>query len=229
MLLEPKGKLTKKAYVFLSKMLSRGELPPGSKLSERSLSEQCGVSRVPMREAIRLLIEEGALSQKSQSGTYVNALSRRDLIEIYEVREAIECQQVRASIPHMSSKDIEDLLLHVRRQHEIILQFRSSGENRLTGKTEADFLSHDFAQHVLILRRAGNRYAEKIVTSAYRRNSFFGLHSHMRDLTHIAWTWRYHKRLVDAIAEKDPDKAEFWMRQHIIRSRIDALRQFDRK
>jgi len=182
-----------------------------------------------MREAIRLLIEEGALSQKSQSGTYVNALSRQDLIDIYEVREAIECQQIRAAIAHMTASDMDELTSHVHRQHEIILRFRDSGEPILTGKEESDFLSHDFAQHLLILRRAGNRYAEKIITSAYRRNSFFGLHSHLRDLTHVSWTWRYHKRMVEAIVDKNPTMAAFWMRQHIIRSKLDALRQFDRR
>lgn len=226
---EPKGKLVKKAYAFLSRMLLRGEFPPGSKLSERALSEKCGVSRVPMREAIRLLIEEGALTQRSQSGTYVNALSRDDLIDIYEIREAIECQQVRAAIPRMTPRDRETLLHHVRSQHEIAEKFRASRQPRLVGKDESDFLSHDFAQHLLILRRAGNRFAEKIVTSAYRRNSFFGLHSHVRDLKHIAWTWRYHKRLVEAIVSGDPERAEFWMRQHIIRSKRDAIRQFDEK
>ena len=220
--------LCEKAYTYVSRLLMRGELAPGAKLSERALSEACGVSRVPMREAIRRLVEEGALFQKSQSGTYVKSLTREDLIEIYEVREAIECRQIRAAIPNMSAKDRRDFAAHANAQREIAQRFRESGEQILTGKTEQDFLAHDFAQHLLLLKRAGNRYAERIVSIAYRRNRFFGLHSHRRDLDHVAWTWRYHKRIADAILSNDPDKAEFWMRQHIIRSMKDALRQFDR-
>lgn len=219
--------LCEKAYTFVSRLLMRGELAPGAKLSERTLSLACGVSRVPMREAIRRLVEEGVLYQKSQSGTYVSALTREELIEIYEVREAIECRQIRAALPKMSEKDRRDFAAHANAQRRIAEAFRASGKSLLEGKEEQDFLHHDFAQHLLLLKRAGNRYAEKIISAAYRRNRFFGLHSHRRNLDHVAWTWRYHKRMADAVLANDADRAEFWMRQHIIRSLKDALRMFD--
>ena len=60
--------LCDKAYNHLSRMLARGVLKPDQKLSERSVSLACGVSRIPVREAIRRLVEEGVLYQKSQSG-----------------------------------------------------------------------------------------------------------------------------------------------------------------
>lgn len=180
--------LCEKAYTFVSRLLMRGELAPGAKLSERALSLACGVSRVPMREAIRRLVEEGVLYQKSQSGTYVSALTREELIEIYEVREAIECRQIRAALPKMSEKDRRDFAAHADAQRRIAEAFRASGKLLLDGKDEQDFLHHDFAQHLLLLRRAGNRYAEKIVTTAYRRNRFFGIHSHRRDETHVVRT-----------------------------------------
>ena len=111
----------------------------------------------------------------------------------------------------------------------IIRAFRASGKPILSGKQEQDFLAHDFFFHLQLLKAAGNRLAEKIVTTAYRRNRFFGLHSHKRDLNHLAWTWRYHRRMADAILANDAAAAVFWMRQHIIRSKKDALRQFDRQ
>lgn len=219
--------LSDKAYAFISQMLKCGKLTPGEKLSERTLSQACGVSRVPMREAIRRLVEEGALSQRSQSGTYVNELTRADLIEIYEVREAIECRQIRIAIHNMSHADRISFANHAAAQHDIVKKFRQSQQAILSGKDEQDFLAHDFAQHLLLLKRAKNRFAEKIISVAYRRNSFFGLHSHRRDLMHIAWTWRYHHRMAEAVLAGNPDQAEFWMRQHIIRSMKDALRNFD--
>ena len=125
--------LSDKAYAYVSQMLKRGKLAPGAKLSERSLSQACGVSRVPMREAIRRLIEEGALFQKSQSGTYVSAFTRKDLIELYEVREAIECRQIRIAIPNMTNADRQAFANHAAALRKIIEKFRLSGQSILTG------------------------------------------------------------------------------------------------
>ena len=64
-------KLDERAYEFVSGLLASGELKPGQKLSEPSLASACGVSRTPMREAVRRLIAEGVLNQVPKSGTYV--------------------------------------------------------------------------------------------------------------------------------------------------------------
>lgn len=221
--------LCDKAYNHLSRMLARGELRPEHKLSERSVSLACGVSRIPVREAIRRLVEEGVLYQKSQSGTYVASLDRQQILDAYEVREAIETYQIRKALPRLTDAQKRRLAESCDAQHAIILAFRDSGKSVLSGKQEQAFIAHDFFFHLQLLKAAGNRLAEKIVTTAYRRNRFFGLYSHQRDLDHLAWTWRYHRRMADAILAGDAEKAVFWMRQHILRSKRDALRQFDRQ
>ena len=220
--------LCEKAYGYVSRMLMLGELAPGAKLSERALSAACGVSRVPMREAIARLVEEGALFQKSQSGTYVSTLTRRDLVEIYEVREAIECRQTRAAVDCLTDADRRKFADHAERQRRIADAFTASGAPLLKGRAEQDFLAHDFAQHLLLLRAAGNGYAEKIVATAYRRNRFFGLHSHRRDADHVTRTCADHELLARAVLAGNADAAEAAMREHIRHSMADALAQFDR-
>ena len=215
--------LSTKAYEFLSRKLARGELAPGQKLSERTLAAEIGISRIPMHEAIRQLIDEGALFAKSQSGTYVSAFDRQTLVDIYEVREAIETRQAAAAIPHMTERDRRTLRTHVATQRKIADAFRASGEDILCGKQESDFLAHDFAQHLLLLKKAGNAYAERIVTSAYRRNSFFGLHSHKRNLAHVERTVADHERIAAAVLDGDPTAAAEAMRSHIRASMADAL------
>ena len=219
--------LCDKAYNHLSRMLARGELKPNQKLSERSVSLACGVSRIPVREAIRRLVEEGVLYQKSQSGTYVAGLDRQQIVDAYEVREAIEVYQLGKSISRLTDSQKRRLVESCDAQLSIIREFRDSGKPILSRKQEQDFVAHDFFFHLQLLKAAGNRLAEKFVTTAYRRNRFFGLHSHKRDLNHLAWTWRYHRRMADAILANDADAAVFWMRQHILRSKKDALKQFD--
>ena len=72
-----KTNLNEKAYLFLVRKLSTGELKPGQKLSEPSLAESCGVSRTPMREAVRRLVEEGVLYHIVKSGTYVTGFGAK--------------------------------------------------------------------------------------------------------------------------------------------------------
>ena len=219
--------LCDKAYNHLSRMLALGELKPNQKLSERSVSLACGVSRIPVREAFRRLVEEGVLYQKSQSGTYVAGLDRQQIVDAYEVREAIEVYQLGKAISRLTDSQKRRLVESCDAQLSIIREFRDSGKPILSRKQEQDFVAHDFFFHLQLLKAAGNRLAEKFVTTVYRRNRFFGLHSHKRDLNHLAWTWRYHRRMADAILANDADAAVFWMRQHILRSKKDALKQFD--
>ena len=126
--------LCDKAYNHLSRMLARGALRPDQKLSERSVSLACGVSRIPVREAIRRLVEEGVLYQKSQSGTYVARLDRQQIVDAYEVREAIETYQLRKAMPRLTDAQKRRLSESCDAQYAIIRAFRESGRGRTPGR-----------------------------------------------------------------------------------------------
>lgn len=81
--------LNQQAYDFICSRLASGDLKPGSKLSEPSLAAACGVSRTPMREAVRRLVEEGVLYQREKSGTYVSRFAADDISDAYEIRAVI--------------------------------------------------------------------------------------------------------------------------------------------
>ena len=83
--------LSDKAYRSITKKLLSAELVPGQKISEQQLASECGISRTPVREAIRRLTEEGVLYQIPSSGTYVSRVDRHHLTDAYEVRMALEC------------------------------------------------------------------------------------------------------------------------------------------
>ena len=77
------------AYRHISKKLVSGELVAGQKLSEQTIAAECGISRTPVREAVRRLTEEGLLYQIPSSGTYVARPDRRQLIDAFDVRMAL--------------------------------------------------------------------------------------------------------------------------------------------
>lgn len=86
----PRSTFREQIAAQLRKAIMEGSLPPGSQLVESRLAQQFGVSRGPLREAIRELIDEGLLISKSYTATFVVELSREDVHEIYSVRTVLE-------------------------------------------------------------------------------------------------------------------------------------------
>lgn len=215
------------AYKHITKKLITAELIPGQKLSEQTIATECGISRTPVREAIRLLTEEGLLYQIPSSGTYVATVDRHHLTDAYEVRMAIECFTLDRAMKNLTRASRLELRRLCEHMHDIIVQLRSRREAVLDGKPLIDFLSADLFFHLLLLKAAGNRLALKIVSGAYQRNQFFGHHSHRRDLHHLAWVWLHHAKIERAIRRADAQSAKRWLKAHIARSLADALAAFD--
>ena len=215
--------LNEKAYAFITSQLASGELKPGQKLSEPSLAAACGVSRTPMREAVRRLVEEGVLYQIVKSGTYVTGFGIKEVCDAYEIRAAIESTLLERSVACLSKHDLAELEHLCNRMHKAIVAMRKAGMSVMTGKPEADFLAADIAFHQLLLRVSGNSLAEKIIANTYRRNQFFGTHSHQRTLEHVASAWKFHCEILKACQNRNPKLAVKWLRDHIARSRRDAL------
>ncbi|MDZ7618824.1 MAG: GntR family transcriptional regulator, partial [Patescibacteria group bacterium] len=80
--------LFQQAYSRIQEEILRGELPPGGRVSEISLAKQLGLGRAPVREALRQLQNDGVMRQIPRYGTVVRMPRRRDVIDIYELREA---------------------------------------------------------------------------------------------------------------------------------------------
>lgn len=80
-----------RAYHRIVALIFQGALEAGAPLSERKLSEQLGIGRMPVREALHQLEQEGVVEVKPARGTFVRRVSAEDLAEIYRVREVLEC------------------------------------------------------------------------------------------------------------------------------------------
>ena len=220
--------LSEIAYRHISRKLATAELRPGQKLSEQTIAAECGISRTPVREAVRRLTEEGVLYPVPSSGTYVANLDRRQLIDAYEVRMALEGFALDQAPQNLTRENRLELRRLCDQMRAIIMRLRRSRQHELDGPPLVAFLSADLSFHLLLLKAAGNRLALKIVSNAYQRNHFFGHHSHRRDLHHLAWVWRHHAKIERALRRGDTEAARRWLRAHIARSLRDALAAFDR-
>lgn len=215
------------AYESIQQMLVSHKLPLGSKISEQRLAAQLGVSRTPVREAIRRLQEEGFLVQVPSSGTFVATPNRKQLIEMYEIRLALEAAAIGKAIRRMKPSEVRRIAELTEDMRQAIRNFRDSGKPVMQGKPLQQFLTADMAVHQLIMHAAGNETAYKVVNNARLRQRVFGAHSHRRDLRHVSRVLLLHTRLARAIAQRDPKAAKQWLCRHIRSSLRAALAEFD--
>jgi DNA-binding GntR family transcriptional regulator len=112
-----------------------GDIAPGSQLVETSLAEQFGVSRGPLREAIRQLVEEGILETIPYTGTYVIDISVKDVDEIYSIRRNLET----FAFEQLWDRRGEEFRSELRRRHEILTATIDAGDDKASLLAELSF------------------------------------------------------------------------------------------
>jgi DNA-binding GntR family transcriptional regulator len=98
--------LWERVYDYLRVEILDGRLEPGTELAETALSEQLGVSRGPLREAIGRLAAEGLVTVRPRRGAVVRSLSEEEFLELYQVREALETMAVKLAVPRLRPDDL---------------------------------------------------------------------------------------------------------------------------
>lgn len=101
--------LRERVHEHLKGEILANRYPPGSELLEVPLSEELGVSRGPIREALRSLESEGLVEITPRHGAFVTSLSKRDFLEAYQVREALEALGVRLAVPRLTEAGLDAL------------------------------------------------------------------------------------------------------------------------
>lgn len=215
--------LNSKAYKHVRNLIMSDQIEVGERLSEARIARELGVSRTPVREAIRRLCGDGVLYQVPSSGTFIAMPGRTEIIEAYEVRESLECSMLIKAVKKTLPRHRVALRKYLQQMRMAARAMRDAGDEYLTGEPRNLFLEADMAAHSLILKIAGNDMALGIVSNAQLRNRIFGNHSHRRDLEHVSRVLLLHARLTRAICKGDSKMALHWMRTHIRESRHEAV------
>ena len=195
----------------LRRLILDGTLRPGERLTEDRLAEQLGVSRNPIREAIRLLEGEGFLDVTARRGAFVATLSASQAADLFEVRLALEPLGARlaASSPNRS---------HLDRMRAILAEVESSAEGY-----DLDALSLLHTElHSLIFEMTGNGYLIGLAIPMVRRGQWL-LRQSAPLRTPAAWS--EHHWLIGAIEAGDPDLAEVAGRHHVLSVRYETNRR----
>jgi DNA-binding GntR family transcriptional regulator len=208
--LSPSISLANRGAGALRDMILNGILAPGERLNEVELSTALGISRAPLREAIRDLASQGLLTIVTHKGAFVPSYTADDLRDIYEARIAIEAHAVRMVALRRSPADSAELNTLLDQTEQ---ELERSG-------SQAYPSSLDF--HSRIVELTGNRHINEINTALGQRIQLFRIRSGQR-AERATEALQEHREIVTRIGS-DPDVAAMLMMRHLQLSLASVLR-----
>lgn len=207
--------LAEKVFGLLIDAIERGELAPGTRIREAALARELNISRGPLREALRRLEGRKLLQYTPNLGMRVATLSLKDIVEIFQMREALEGMACRLATENMTDAEIDELA-------ELLKLHRGNKELR---------------QGAAYYQRAGDLDIHYRIAVGSRNERLVELLC--KDLYHYVRVHRYrsseapgragralaeHEAIIKAMRARDPDLAERLMRAHIHRA-LENLKQ----
>ncbi|WP_306920042.1 GntR family transcriptional regulator [Arthrobacter globiformis] len=176
-----------------------GHYAPGTRLVERDLAAEFNVSRLPVREALRMLRQEGLLSDRGARGAEVSSLSPKDVEDLFDVRQSLEVLACRLAAVRATPEDLSYL--------DGLLD-EADGHLAKGAVMEAHRANSEF--HDAITRIADNGFLKSALEPLQGRMHW--LFRHVSDLPELI---QEHRELYDAIASGDPDRAAAQSASHI--------------
>lgn len=189
------------AYEKLRALIKDGVLKPGDRVIEATVAQQLGVSRTPVRDAIRRLEAEGLLDYEPRAGLVVAKLDKRGVAELYEMREVLEGTSARLFTRHASALEVQELVELVELERELLAKPEELG-------------LHNLKFHRQIHRGAHNRFLERALRAVNAVRWLVGP-TQMSDASRAAQALEEHAELVDAISKRDAERAEAVARRHL--------------
>ena len=221
--------LKQHAYQEIFNRLMAGSVQPGGRLSDDALARELGISRSPVREAISQLSTEGLVEYRPRSGAYVKVLGRRELEELYDLREALEGHAAAKAAQRIDQPAIDELAQVVQGMREIVLECRATPTRSAGGEMTERFLANDLQFHMAILTAAGNQRLLNMVRDLRIMTRVFGFVPVEHDLKIVASAYRYHTTVLRALVRRDSAAAQSWMVNHIRAARKLVLAGYDRR
>jgi DNA-binding GntR family transcriptional regulator len=187
------------------------ELAPGSWIDEKQLTDQFGISRTPLREAIKVLASEGLITMKIRRGAYVTEVDIQEIPQIFHVIALLEGNACKAVALNASDKELESLDgLHLKLE-------KAAADRDINRFFELNQDFHDKIQEI-----SGNRWMRKVITDLrqvlklQRRNS-------LTKLGRLEQSLQEHRLILSAIIARKGDLAQELMINHLKQGQAAAI------
>jgi len=197
--------LAQYAYKEIRNRIYYNKIKPGDLIKEINLADELGISRTPVREAIKMLASEDLIEVREGVGTFVKMLSFKDIRDIFEVRKALEVIAVKTAVNRITEDDFKQI-----EQNFNNLSLKLEEGNL----TKEDFTEVDMNVHELIFDRCDNNYAKgifeeiKLKIKQYQYLSYESLNDTSESILQ-------HLEILNLLRNKDIDKLIATLNSHI--------------
>lgn len=206
--------LMEQAYAKLRDKLEAGELSPGMRLVNRTLGKELGVSTVTLREAIHRLSSEGLVEHVPNAGAFVRKLTRREVTEIYELRNALEMFAIEKAFANIDEEQLARLEEICEECRKTARSIRDSPRKMLEGESCRRWIALDMEFHRILVDAADNDSLKKVIADLRLMSRIARTKPLEISLTHAAQNYRMHAGIVRGLRKRDLEQARFWMNKH---------------
>jgi DNA-binding GntR family transcriptional regulator len=202
------------AYQKIRRAIIEGTYPAGARLPEEELSDRIGVSRTPIRAALRQLEHQGHVELRPRRGAWVSSWTAEDIAEVYGVRAQLESYGARIAARKIGA-------LELRHLEECALRMEALEDARQKGYLdELGELNNEF--HASLLRATGNRRLMTSLASIVETPLILRVY-HLYDERRRREALRHHREILAALTQRDGEWAAAAMRVHILSARSTLL------
>ena len=196
-------------YEELKREILVGEIAPGTRMMEIELADEMGVSRTPVREAIRKLEKEGLVTIEPRKGAYASDVSIKDMVDVLEVREDLEAMAAAMAAQKVNKNEKQALI-------EATMEYKEAVESERT----EDIIRCDEKFHQLIVNCSGNKTLVQLFSQVQELALRFR-YLYYDDFSRYERMPMEHREIEEAILSGDYEKARVAAGEH-----VKKLKQF---
>ena len=209
--LAPRALYEEVAELIRQRIFSR-ELEPGSWIDELQIAKAYGISRTPLREALKVLAAEGLITMKVRRGAYVTEVSEKDLRDVYHLLSLLESDAAAVVAQTASPLDLKKL-------QSLHSDLEAAGK---PGKEKHDkFFEVKEAFHMCLLELAQNKWRDQMVADL-RKVMKLNRHNSLFKTGRITESLKEHQAIMAALLAKDPVATAARMREHFSNGLVAA-------
>jgi DNA-binding GntR family transcriptional regulator len=224
--------LAEKSYRHIFRKLSRGELSPGTRLVNRALASEIGVSVIPVREAIHRLASEGLIEHVPGAGAFVREPSWRDLDELYVLRDALESCAAEEAALHITEDQLEQMERNLLQMQDICSAIKGRKAKVATLGLLNRWLDLEEGFHEILIDASRNGLLSKIIRDHRAITRVFD--AHRRDPSILTAsvaqeTCRGRQELLAALRRRNPTRCRRLMSEQIKTGRQTVLNHLNQR
>ena len=184
----------------LRQQIFRRELQPGSWIDEVKIAHEFGISRTPLREALKVLAAEGLVTMKVRRGAYVTEVSENDLADVYHLLSLLESDAAGVVAQKATDEQVKEL-------QQLHKELEAAQNNR------DRFFALNERFHMRVLQIAGNRWRDQLVADL-RKVMKLNRHNSLLKAGRVKESMLEHRAIMDAIAKRDSKLAVKRVQEH---------------